>query len=407
MWIPAADQPAGFALTEEPQTPSPAAPGQLTEVATEPLTPAVDPHSTNLHFFHGMAQWKLLPEGEFTKVKKLRGCKTGNNVQLCRRNRPEFKTTPVIMKNTLKESVEHSKTCESNDKKLFFQPELPRAFKDALTEAGVYSFLSQQAECHPSFLKMLGCFADSTYVSLALEYAEGGAAIDMVYQHGPLKEDKLKVHASQLIEGVKYLHSLRIGHRHISLESILVKKGSFCLIDFGHAAPTHSPCGQSLLRFLNLAGTHPYRPPEAYCPKEEFIRVIPPPYAVAGDVVFARYLGGFCHARVCPEDGEVVVTGQECRAQNWGYTLPAADAFACGVCLYFLAVGVADIPLRLARSGIHDVLQGNRQAVPDQAFALLEKLVATDPEMRPSMEQCLSSPWLAELPPLEGGVASS
>lgn len=384
MCIPATNQPAGFAVMEASDSPSPAEPEQLLEVASELSNLLDDPHDTNLHSFHSMAQWNQLPEGEFTKVKKLRDARLGK-VELCRRNRPDFKTTPVIVKKMLKESVEQSKTCESNDKKLFFQPDLPRHFKDALTEVGVYSLLFEQAECHPSILKMYGCFVDPTHVLLALEYAEGGEAMEMLLQHGPVKEDRWKVHASQLTEGVRYLHSLHIAHRHISLENILVKNGAFCLSDFGQAAPTHSPCGRLLLRFFNLAGKHPYRPPEAYCPKEEFVHVISPLSAGAGDVVFAKYFGGFCHVRLCPN--REVVPGQECYAQNWGYTLPAADAFACGVCLYFLAVGVADIPLHFARKGFNEILQWNRQAVPDHAFGVLEKLVATDPEMRPSMDE--------------------
>ena len=59
-------------------------------------------------------------------------------------------------------------------------------------------------------------------LSFVLEYANGGELFSLIKRFGVLPEHVVKIIARQLIDGVRYLHSIGVVHRDIKLENILL-----------------------------------------------------------------------------------------------------------------------------------------------------------------------------------------
>jgi len=77
-------------------------------------------------------------------------------------------------------------------------------------------------------------YDNEEYLYLVMELIRGGELDSEVINAGPFNEMKACKIFSQIVEGVKYLHSIRIVHRDLKLENILLNdKLQVKLSDFG------------------------------------------------------------------------------------------------------------------------------------------------------------------------------
>merc|ERR1740129_846419 len=116
--------------------------------------------------------------------------------------------------------------------------------------------------------------------------------------------------------------------------------------------------------------------------------------------------GYLCELRFDPE----AVPGRACMADVWGYAAQPADVFSSGVCLFILGwqcppwqrAVLADRMFAYVRgqgeAGVERLLRHWKKPLlcPD-AMQLLGRMLRPDPAERPSVAECLDSPWFAEL----------
>jgi serine/threonine protein kinase len=89
---------------------------------------------------------------------------------------------------------------------------------------------------HPNIVRFLGSLWNAGRRELLLftEFVECGSVASMVRRFGPLPISVIQRYLRQILEGLSYLHGLRIVHRDIKGDNILVtKKGKVKLGDFG------------------------------------------------------------------------------------------------------------------------------------------------------------------------------
>lgn len=87
---------------------------------------------------------------------------------------------------------------------------------------------------HPNIVRYLGFEEDEGVLNIFLEYVPGGTIRSCLDSHGKFKEDVTKSFASQILQGLSYLHSKSILHRDLKSENILVEPRGICKIsDFG------------------------------------------------------------------------------------------------------------------------------------------------------------------------------
>ncbi|XP_076037563.1 serine/threonine-protein kinase Chk1-like [Oratosquilla oratoria] len=86
-----------------------------------------------------------------------------------------------------------------------------------------------------NIVAFLGAHRDKDSVHIYLEFANGGTLGDKI-QEGGMHEGKARFFFSQLVSGIKYLHSRGVAHRDLKPENLLLTKTEELKIaDFGMA----------------------------------------------------------------------------------------------------------------------------------------------------------------------------
>lgn len=92
---------------------------------------------------------------------------------------------------------------------------------------------------HPFIVKLFSVYENETFVSLVLEYVEGGDLYQRVQKKMKFSESVSAKFIQNMLEILKYIHSLNIVHRDIKPENILMtsleEDSEFKLCDFGLA----------------------------------------------------------------------------------------------------------------------------------------------------------------------------
>ena len=109
---------------------------------------------------------------------------------------------------------------------------------------------------HPFIVNLFGCFHDSRYLYLLLEYVVGGEFFTHLRKMGRLENDTARFYAGCVVSIFEYIHGLFIIYRDLKPENILIAlDGYLKLTDFGFAKVVQT-------RTYTLCGTPEYIAPE-------------------------------------------------------------------------------------------------------------------------------------------------
>ena len=76
---------------------------------------------------------------------------------------------------------------------------------------------------HPSILELFNYFEDDSYVYMVMELCKNGELYRYIQRRGrPLSEPEARGVATQLVQGMLYLHSNGIIHRDLKLSNLLL-----------------------------------------------------------------------------------------------------------------------------------------------------------------------------------------
>jgi len=362
-----------------------------------------DPCRTNLAYFRHCVEVNFSPwvAGDFATVGKLAKSVHGEVRYLKTKD-----GTGVVAKVVPAEAVRRSRDREGNERLAWFgSSELP-VVEDHWNEIAVLAYLQRSFEQCRYVVRLLGMFQDPVSTYLVTEYCDGGELFERVAYDDPLSESEKRRYVCQLLQAVQHLHRHNVGHRDVSLENVLLRRGDAVLIDFGQAARLRAVDG-TILRYYAEAGKRMYRAPEMYVPRERPVQVICPSDGVPGAIRQVTYDRCRCEV-VLPPDA---VPGRPCMAEPHGYAAASADVFASGVCAFVLIVGkppwtVAKdsdptfsfirrqgVPMLLHqwRSGSYG-LAGTRSGDEEN---LLAQMLEVDPARRPTVDECLRYQWFA------------
>ncbi|CAE7658739.1 Camk2g [Symbiodinium sp. CCMP2456] len=304
----------------------------------------------------------------------------------------------VVSKNIAnKKKVDSEESVWLNNENIDIQ-----SFEDIRSEIAVLTFLSTCAHC-PYLISILGSFEDAFSIYLVTGYCEEGDLFERVAYGDPLAETDKKRYVSELLQGVRHLHQHNVGHRDISLENVLLRKGSCVLSDFGQAVQLTAQDG-TVLRYFVEAGKSMYRSPEMHVPRKSHVQVVCPADGRPGMRAVVSHETTRCEV-LLPFDA---VPGQPCTATPCGYAVAPADLFACGVCAFVLAVGKPPWATALdsdpsfsfiRRHGVANLLQqwkGGARGPPGKSeeATLLAAMLRVDPAQRSTSDECLRNPWL-------------
>ena len=122
--------------------------------------------------------------------------------------------------------------------------------------------VNHRSLCHPFIVQFKEVFVTDTHLGVAMEYVSGGELFNYVQQHRSFNEAQARYFFQHLVSGVEYLHAMRVVHRDLKLENLLV--------DLSGSSPTLKICdfGYSKSGFdshpKTRIGTPAYISPEVY-----------------------------------------------------------------------------------------------------------------------------------------------
>ena len=87
---------------------------------------------------------------------------------------------------------------------------------------------------HKRIVRYYGIRQDKDSLSILMEYAKGGSIRKLISDKGALCEKKVRKYCQQILEGLAYLHKMKIVHRDLKCANILLDSYDNCkLTDFG------------------------------------------------------------------------------------------------------------------------------------------------------------------------------
>ena len=196
---------------------------------------------------------------------------------------------------------------------------------------------------HPSVTKILETFESENYMLIIMEYISGGNLQSFVKKRRKLGEKTAKILFSQIIQGIKYIHSRGIVHRDIKLENILLDLNNIIKIcDFG-VGKLIKP--STILK--DQCGTPVYMAPE-------------------------------------------IIKGK-------GYYGFPVDIWSAGIALFIMLSGT--LPFNKSKeNGLEYSIINNElpkiKGVSEEANDLLKNILEKDPNKRYTADQILEHPWM-------------
>ncbi len=219
-----------------------------------------------------------------------------------------------------------------------------RAKQKLLSEIKIHKSMS-----HPNIVRFEGYFEDSQRAYIILELCPNQTLKEMVKKRKKLHELEVQFYMSQLVSGVKYIHSQNVIHRDLKLGNLFVGRNLELKIgDFGLAAK------------LDFAG-------------ERRRTVCGTPNYIAPEVL---------NSKVCGHSFE-------------------ADVWSIGVILYAMLVGKPPFETSNVKN-TYKKIKANDYSIPDdaglssEAKALIVEILATNPAHRPSLDSILKHPFMTK-----------
>lgn len=220
---------------------------------------------------------------------------------------------------------------------------LSREEKDK-RESRIYrEVLISSLMCHPHIVRLKNFYFNENYFYLVFEYVKGFQLLDIILEHGPLKEKDARRYFRQILSAVSYIHENNIVHRDLKIENVLIDEhGNVKLLDFG-LSNFYDP-----RRFL---------------------------YTFCGSLYFAA-----------PE----LLLGRR-------YMGPEIDVWSLGIVLYVMLQGKVPFDDRNVHS-LHQKIKAAKivyfKKVSDDAKALLNGMIVAPSIKRFGLDQVIKSKWV-------------
>lgn len=213
---------------------------------------------------------------------------------------------------------------------------------------------------HKNIVKLYEIIKTENHLWLALEYCQGNELFYYIYEQRHLNIDTVKKLFIQILNGIKYVHSLNLSHRDLKLENILLadkQKTIVKLTDFGFVRE-FNPLKRQFLS--TICGTTVYMAPELL--------------------------------------------------KNEKYSGFSIDIWSLGIILFTMLYGEMpfdeDDDLKTKYKIIHDD-PVYKEIIPPDAINLLKKILCKDPYKRPTLNEIINHPFLSVIQPIEKSRRSS
>lgn len=254
---------------------------------------------------------------------------------------------------------------------------------------------------HPNIVGIKEVLMSNTHLYLVLEFAGGGELFTKIASQGKLSEKVSKRYFKQIMEAVRFCHSLYICHRDIKPENILLDDDDNVKIaDFGFASIMEPEVGSDLPADNGRAGLSTIAEDAEESgtiePLHDFV-----PDAASQQPVTTKFRN--LPSKVMQKMSTMCGTTQYMAPEivnRDSYRGDKADIWSCGVVLFVLLTGYLPfdsndpaIVVQKIKSGRFDL----PSFLSDAAREVIVKVLTPNPLFRPGARTILGHEWFTEL----------
>ncbi|KAF6015298.1 hypothetical protein HII13_000234 [Brettanomyces bruxellensis] len=114
---------------------------------------------------------------------------------------------------------------------------------------------------HPNIIETVEIAYDADHMYQVMEYCEYD--LFAIVMSNKMSENEINCCFKQVLNGVRYLHSIGLAHRDLKLDNCVVNRdGIVKIIDFGSAVVFQYPFSRNLVEASGIVGSDPYLAPE-------------------------------------------------------------------------------------------------------------------------------------------------
>jgi serine/threonine protein kinase len=239
---------------------------------------------------------------------------------------------------------------------------------------------------HDNVMRLLQVFRENDHLFLVFELLPDGSLLQTMRSHaGPFSEPEIRFIASQILEGLAYVHRQGFFHRDLKPENLLWSGNTLKLADFGLAREI-----RSRPPYTEYVSTRWYRAPEIVL-RHDFYNS-PVDIWAAGCIIAELFIGKPLFGGTSETDqffkicGVVGAPGPA----NW----PDGVKLATRLGIRLPQTPPTPLPAVMANASA-------------EAIDLLKQMLQLDPTKRPGAAQALQHPWFTGMATPIGGTAPS
>lgn len=114
---------------------------------------------------------------------------------------------------------------------------------------------------HPNVIETIEISFENDRLVQVMEYCDYD--LFAIVMSNKMVEEEINCCFKQILNGVKYIHSIGLAHRDLKLDNCVINKhGIVKIIDFGSAVVYQYPFSNNLIEATGIVGSDPYLPPE-------------------------------------------------------------------------------------------------------------------------------------------------
>ncbi|QPG73584.1 hypothetical protein FOA43_000896 [Brettanomyces nanus] len=114
---------------------------------------------------------------------------------------------------------------------------------------------------HPNVIETIEIAYESDHMYQVMEYCDYD--LFAIVMSSKMSTDEINCCFKQILNGVRYIHSIGLAHRDLKLDNCVVsKEGIVKIIDFGSSVVFQYPLSQNLVEASGIVGSDPYLAPE-------------------------------------------------------------------------------------------------------------------------------------------------
>lgn len=264
---------------------------------------------------------------------------------------------------------------------------------------------------NPNVLGQVSCLKDEECIYSILDYCSGGELFDIIDLKGPMKSNEARKMILDIINGLKYLQTLGVAHRDMSLENVLYNEetNTYLIIDFGMCLRLkRNPHNEELSKKVIQVHSEIVQQNNSLTKtqfdsilfeRDDVLRLLQP----VPRNLLSTSTSPYCAIKPRMTCGKKNYIAPEVFKHDTYYNPMLTDIWALGIMLFMVLTGVPPLDSAIPTDQRYNMVINNRLAdlvkawnmnIDPLAVDLIQRILRHNPLDRLTIPEILNHPWI-------------